>query len=503
MLASALPKEASAHELDDLVQVESVSHALEALGYEVEPLWLTLDLERVRTLIQHLSPAFVFNLVESVDGKGRLIHLGPALLDSLKIPYTGCPTEALLLCSNKLLAKRILLRSGLPTPQWLTIEDLPQGFRTGQTLILKSIWEHASTGLDEDAVIQPVDPGILAREMAARGKAMGGGCFAELYIDGREFNVSILDGARGPQVLPVAEILFQGYGCGRPRIVSYKAKWDPQSFEYSHTPRSFQFCDQEKLVPVLEELALECWNLFGLRGYARVDFRVDTQGRPWILEVNPNPCISPDGGFLAAAARAGLDSREVVARILEASGIPPRCPIVSGAHGRTHGDGGTLAEALRFRLEVRPEDAARVREIVESSGLFTPQEVAVAVELVEERLSRGAESGYHFVFAEMHGIPVAYACLGPIPCTASSFDLYWIVVDRALQGKGIGKALLIRAEELVRKMGGRRLYVETSSRLDYQATRQFYAKHGYSRVALLPNFYSPGDHKLILVRDLG
>jgi len=145
--------------------------------------------------------------------------------------------------------------------------------------------------------------------------------FAEGYVEGREFNLSLLAG----EVLPPAEIRFEGFPAGQPKMVDYRAKWDEESAEYRHTVRSFAFSPAD--APLLEELAAiarRCWQAFGLRGYARVDFRVDPRGHPWVLEVNTNPCISPDGGFVAAASRAGLDLPALVGRILaDVPGIVP------------------------------------------------------------------------------------------------------------------------------------------------------------------------------------
>ncbi|MCU0585751.1 MAG: hypothetical protein MUC46_06745, partial [Desulfobacterales bacterium] len=126
---------------------------------------------------------------------------------------------------------------------------------------------------------------------------------------------------RGPQLLPPAEILFEGYPENRPRIVGYRAKWDPDSFEFSHTPRRFEFPRQDAaLLERLGALALSCWKLFGLNGYARVDFRVDGGEEPWILEINANPCLSPDAGFAAALETAGIPFQTAVARIIAAAG---------------------------------------------------------------------------------------------------------------------------------------------------------------------------------------
>ncbi len=121
----------------------------------------------------------------------------------------------------------------------------------------------------------------------------------------------------GPLLLPPAEIRFDQFPPEKRKIVGYTAKWDTASFEYHHTPRTFQFpLEDAPLLDRMADLAKRCWHLFGIRGYARVDFRVDHHHQPWILEVNANPCLSPDAGFAAAAAYAGIAFREAVERIV-------------------------------------------------------------------------------------------------------------------------------------------------------------------------------------------
>ena len=142
--------------------------------------------------------------------------------------------------------------------------------------------------------------------------------FIEQFIDGREFNLSILGGRKGPQVMPPAEILFKDYPKEKPKIVGFNAKWTEDSFEYNHTPRTFRFKKQDQ--PLLEELksiALRCWHSFELKGYVRVDFRVDPSGKPYVLEINGNPCIAPESGYVAATKQAGLKFHQVVERIME------------------------------------------------------------------------------------------------------------------------------------------------------------------------------------------
>lgn len=149
-----------------------------------------------------------------------------------------------------------------------------------------------------------------------------------------------------------------------------------------------------------------------------------------------------------------------------------------------------------------PSDADDVCAIVGSSGFFSPQEIAVAVELVKEREAKGLTSGYYFLFAERAGGVAGYTCYGPIPCTAESFDIYWIAISKFLRRFGLGKALLNKTEDSIRKMGGKRVYVETSSRPQYEPTRAFYSRCGYTEAARLENFYAPDDHKVIFLKVL-
>jgi D-alanine-D-alanine ligase len=158
--------------------------------------------------------------------------------------------------------------------------------------------------------------------------------------------------------------------------------------------------------------------------------------------------------------------------------------------------------AMELRFEPIPDDRENVRRLVESTGVFSPVEIGVAVELVDDRLKQGPKSDYHFAFAELDSRTVGYTCYGPIALTVASFDLYWIAVDKALQGRSIGRLLLGRTEELILAGGGRKVYIETSNRGQYAPTRGFYLRCGYVQEALLKDFYSPGDDKVIYAKSL-
>ena len=312
--------ETGAHpdQIDVLEQAKAVGRALLELGHESTHLALSMDMNALIQDLKRLKPDLVFNLVESVEGYGRLLHLAPTVLELLGVRYTGSSADTLYMTSNKLIAKKVLEGAGIRTPP----SYLPNGLRNGDTpprghYIMKSTWEHASIGLDEDSVLRIEDPQQLFSEMERRKEKLGGACFAEHYIEGREFNLSLLTSDEGPEVLPPAEVRFHNYPEGKWKIIDYKAKWDHSSFEYDHTRRSFDFpASDQPLLFLLGTLAKTCWQLFGMGGYARVDFRVDQDNRPWVLEINANPCLSPDAGFAAAALRGGLDFNQVVERII-------------------------------------------------------------------------------------------------------------------------------------------------------------------------------------------
>ena len=170
--------------------------------------------------------------------------------------------------------------------------------------------------MDDAAVVDVGDACMLESLIREREQSIGRPHFAEQYIDGREFNLSVVNG----KVLPAAEIDFVDFPPEKPRIVGHRAKWEPESFEYIRTPRRFDFPASDKsLLQKLARLSRRSWNLFELEGYARVDFRVDKNGLPWILEINSNPCLSPDAGFAAALENANIPFATAIEQIINAA----------------------------------------------------------------------------------------------------------------------------------------------------------------------------------------
>jgi D-alanine-D-alanine ligase len=315
----ALATDSGPDEQDVLEQCRAVRAALLELGHAVSVHACSLDLSKLARELREQRPEVVFNLVECLEDRGDLIALVPALLDSLGLPYTGAQTCAMYATSNKPLAKRELRAAGLPVAR-----DYPGG---AERYIVKSVWEHASRGLDAGSVVSAPD---VTQVLEERQQRFGGRFFAEEYLPGREFNVSLLArpsqagalDANDPEVLPIAEICFDGLPVGAPSIVDYAAKWDAASPQYRGTEPRAASTEDAQLLSNLGELAKASYRAFGLRGYARVDFRVLESGAPFILEVNANPCLSADAGFALALSRAGLDFTQAIEAILKDVGAP-------------------------------------------------------------------------------------------------------------------------------------------------------------------------------------
>ncbi|HHO77272.1 MAG TPA: GNAT family N-acetyltransferase [Deltaproteobacteria bacterium] len=158
---------------------------------------------------------------------------------------------------------------------------------------------------------------------------------------------------------------------------------------------------------------------------------------------------------------------------------------------------------IHYRDHLIESDRQTIEDILKSTAMFSREEIDVALELVDEGLTKGTASGYHFLLVENdNGEVLGYTCFGPIPCTRDSYDLYWIAIRHDLQGKGIGKNLLKKTQRVIAKLGGERVYIETSSRSIYEPTRGFYLRSGYRKEALLKNFYSKGDDKIVYFRKL-
>jgi D-alanine-D-alanine ligase len=317
LLHSDVPPGAPPDEKDTLVTAEAVAAALSTRGHAVTQAPFVSDPYLFGRILGASHADIVFNLVESVFGLGSLAGIAPAMFERRGIPFTGASAVAISCCADKPFTKRLLRAAGFPTPDW---SEPPAWDRLAedQLHVVKSATEDCSVGLDDESVVRGKDA-VRARA-ALCAQRHGGNWFAESYCPGREFNVSVLETIDGPSVLPIAEIAFSDWQADRPRLVGYAAKWDLQSRDCAATPRVFGIdAEAPELARHIEQLSRAAWHLLGLRGYVRIDFRLDGAGAPTMLEINPNPCLEPEAGFAAAAQEAGIAYADLVDAILSAA----------------------------------------------------------------------------------------------------------------------------------------------------------------------------------------
>lgn len=295
----------------EIETTEAVMDALLDSGYAVE----ALNPEPIKNLLNKKFD-IVFNLCDDgfYDSSQLEPHI-PALLDVLCMPYTGSNYLTLALCLDKVMTKQILMSNGIPTPNF-------QVFSTGKEklkrelnfpLIIKPSREDASIGIKNDSVVHKkhkLMPRIRSLVSTYRQPAL-----VEEYIDGREFNVGIL-GNEHPRALPVSEIIFR-LPKEMNHICSYDAKWTPSHIAYNGTQPQCPAVVPKTLRNKLVGLALKSYEIMGCRDYGRVDFRVDGDGRPYVLEVNPNPDIHPKAGLANMASKAGVSYTTLIRRIVE------------------------------------------------------------------------------------------------------------------------------------------------------------------------------------------
>lgn len=303
------PGEAPTHD-DIRSTVGAVARALEARGHEV--VWMPVTSPRsVHAALARLAPDVVFNLVEGLEADSFAEAEVARELERAGAAFTGCQAGAIELCLHKARCKEFLAGWGLPVPRG-RVMDTPcpaDGLRF--PLIVKCLHEDASVGLTDRSVVRT--EAELHEQVAEVVRKFEQPAMVEEFLEGREFNVAIA-GPR-PTALPISEIDFSTMPAGKPRFVSYDAKWVPESVEYRST---VPVCPAEISGPAaarLRRLALRAFRLTGCRDVARVDFRCDAGGRPFILEVNPNPDLSADAGFARSAAAHGWSHDDLIERL--------------------------------------------------------------------------------------------------------------------------------------------------------------------------------------------
>jgi D-alanine-D-alanine ligase len=307
------PDADSEHEI--LYTVGEVEQALAGAGYRVSRLGVGRDPTPLLAGLRERQPDVVFNLFEGLgDFASAEAHVA-GLLEWLGVPFTGSPHQALCLARAKHMTKHLLQGAGLPTANFFVVEDLPvPECPLEWPVIVKPATQDASVGLDQGSVV--TDQHRLNDRVALLLEAYGPPVLVEQFIPGREFNVALIE-APDLRVLPVSEILFVGKDPGCWPIVTYDAKWKPGTRDYEATPPTYGARVTPRLQERLATLAAEAFRLLGCRDYARVDFRVRPTGKPYILEVNPNPDFSPTAGLAGGLESAGLTHAQFTVELVQ------------------------------------------------------------------------------------------------------------------------------------------------------------------------------------------
>lgn len=302
---------------DPIAEYESMAEELRKAGFDVYIINILDDVNLFLEDYEKNKPDVVFNLVEIYQDIAKLEMCFASLLEVLKVPYTGAPPIALGTCQNKHLVKRILSSIGIKTPRFKLIKDEKKTYKHNlkYPLITKPALEDASVGIEHDSVVtnhkdlkERIEYLLYEHEQPV---------LIEEYIEGRELNVAIL-GDENPKVLPISEIDFSEMPDHLFNIVSYQAKWDPLHESYHKT---IPICPA-KLPKRIEEkagkIAVESFKAMGCRDYCRVDMRYckDTK-ELYVLEVNPNPDLTEDAGFMRSAKQAGYSYRKTLKKIVE------------------------------------------------------------------------------------------------------------------------------------------------------------------------------------------
>ncbi len=299
-------QQAATEEVDEVAQAVSRMLAKGRIAHDT--LWLRGSVDPLLSALREQDYGVVFNLCEALGGYSTGEILVAETLECLRVPFTGCGSLALGLCLDKGVSKSILRAHGLPVPRFFVVapwESLPRTLPFGWPMIVKPVQEDASSGIHDQSVVR--SKAALAEQVTTLHARFHQPAIVEEYISGREFNVAVI-GDKVHRALPVSEIDFSRLPSGMPRIVTYEAKWNKSDPRYGGTVPMVPAPLEPALARKLQRLAVRAGRVLRCRHYWRVDFRVSSKtGEPRIVEVNPNPDLSPDAG---------------VARSLKAAGIP-------------------------------------------------------------------------------------------------------------------------------------------------------------------------------------
>lgn len=307
------PDACSEHEI--IYTVDRTEEVLRAAGYQTSRLGVHVDPRKMIDGIKRARPDVVFNLFEGLPMLGQTEAFAAGLMDWLGIPYTGCAFQSLVVARSKPLTKQMLKGAGVATANFRLVDDGPiKPCKLGWPVIVKPSNQDASVGVAQSSVVTSQ----VAYEERVRFvlAEYGGPVLVEEYIPGREFNVAVVE-APELRALPPWEVKFTRPSGEAWPIITYEAKWAPGSADYEASPCEYKPVIEPRLRRRLESTACKAFRLLGCRDIARLDFRVSAEGKPYVLEVNPNPDISPTGGITECLEAAGLTHPGFVKQMVE------------------------------------------------------------------------------------------------------------------------------------------------------------------------------------------
>ncbi|HSW58585.1 MAG TPA: ATP-grasp domain-containing protein [Dehalococcoidales bacterium] len=303
----------SAAELGVLDEVRAVSHAISELKYECQNVALRPPISSARETLSRIRADVVFNLFEGFAGSPETEAEIASLLADLKLPFTGCPPQALGLALDKARTKQILKTAGIPTPDFQVLDPSSlTNFRLDFPCIVKPVADDASHGLSEESVVH--DLGSLERQIDRICRLFGGQALVEEFIDGREFNTTVI--GRGRLIIPAISEIVYTLPPEKPRLLTFESKWQEDSLYFKNTRNVCPASINELEHARISRIAKSAFRLTGCRGYARVDFRQNRTGQFMVLEVNPNPDISPGSGASLQIAAAGLSYTRFIEKVI-------------------------------------------------------------------------------------------------------------------------------------------------------------------------------------------
>lgn len=469
---------------DTLIMVNETFSALQEIGYK--PVKMAIknisDLSKLKK-----TKSFIFNLVEEIDGSGKLAYLVPKALEDLNLQFSGNGSFATEMAGDKVRCKQLLLDNKISTGNYVSLDNTKL-FKKGTKYILKPIHECASIGISYEGIFVAETLSDVTKRIKDWQKKFGFSYFADEFIDGREISVCMLNG----ETLPVYETIFANFN-DKPKIRTYESKWDKKSEDFDNIDMFVIDHDNEKeLVGKLTKICKQCWEVLRMSGYSRIDFRVDKTGTPYVMEINTNPCITnDDSSFDSACKSAGINCTEKVARLIY--------------HETKKGIGmdSQNEKELTFRFKLKKGEEKILCNIAEGTGFFIKEDFEIIKYRALENIKQGAEkSGNHFVVAELDGKVIGFTCYGPIETTKNSYDFFWVIVAKEHKRKGYGKQLLKITEQKIAEAGGDKVYIETNGKPKFEPTRKFHVSQGYKEIGYFPDYYDDGDAKVTYVKSV-